>query len=78
MKYQEREEREKCAFLPRGGGRVAIFVLSRFIPGMIYRFFLLNVFAKGDKVNLTMAERNGLKKILGGVAKAYRERKQKQ
>ena len=54
-----------------GGVRVITFYSGRDIP-----VFLLNVFAKGDKVNLTKAERNELNKILGGVAKAYRERKQ--
>ncbi len=53
-----------------GGVRIITFYSGRDIP-----VFLLNVFAKGDKVNLTMAECNELKKVLGGVAKAYRERK---
>ncbi len=52
------------------GVRIITFYYGRDIP-----VFLLNVFAKGDKTNLTKAECNDLKKILGGVAKAYRERK---
>jgi hypothetical protein len=35
--------------------------------------FLLNVFAKGDKVDLTPAERNGLAKTLQSLAAAYRK-----
>ncbi len=53
-----------------GGVRVITFYSGDAIP-----VFLLNVFAKGDKVNLTKAERNTLKKILGSVADAYSNRK---
>ena len=35
--------------------------------------FLLNVFAKGDKANLTPVERNGLAKTLQSLAAAYRK-----
>jgi hypothetical protein len=34
--------------------------------------FLLNVFAKGEKVDLSKAERNELKKILADIADVYR------
>lgn len=34
--------------------------------------FLLNVFAKGDRVDLTQAERNALRKELAGLADDYR------
>jgi hypothetical protein len=34
--------------------------------------FLLNVFAKGDRADLTRAERNALRQILGRLAAAYR------
>ncbi|MCP4373579.1 MAG: type II toxin-antitoxin system RelE/ParE family toxin [Deltaproteobacteria bacterium] len=53
-----------------GGVRIITFYSGRDIP-----VFLLNVFAKGDKTNLTKTECNDLKKILGGIAKAYRGRK---
>jgi hypothetical protein len=33
---------------------------------------LLNVFAKGEKVDLSKAERNELKKILADIADVYR------
>jgi hypothetical protein len=35
--------------------------------------FLLNVFAKGDKVNLSKAERNELKAVLAEIADLYRK-----
>ena len=34
--------------------------------------FLLNVFAKGERANLSKAERNELRKVLGDLAEAYR------
>lgn len=34
--------------------------------------FLLDIYEKGEKVNLTMVEKNELKKILGGIADDYR------
>lgn len=68
----------KVRFAAKGRGKIGGFRIITFYSGNDIPVFLLNLFAKGDKVNLTMAERNGLKKILGGVAKAYRERKQRQ
>ena len=35
--------------------------------------FLLNVFAKGDRVDLSQAERNELRKELAGLADDYRQ-----
>ena len=52
-----------------GGVRVITFYSGQDIP-----VFLLNVFAKGDKINLTQAEKNLLKKVLGQLAAAYRKR----
>ncbi len=34
--------------------------------------FLLNVFAKGERANLSQAERNELRVILGNIAQIYR------
>jgi hypothetical protein len=35
--------------------------------------FLLTAFGKGEKVNLTKAERNQLRKMLRGLVKEYRK-----
>ncbi len=35
--------------------------------------FLLGIFAKGEKINLTKAELNALSKILSGLAEDYKE-----
>ena len=37
------------------------------------RVFLLNVFAKGEKINLSKAERNELKRVLADIADVYRK-----
>ena len=34
---------------------------------------LLNIFAKGDKINMTPAERNELRAILADIVTAYRQ-----
>ena len=39
--------------------------------------FLLNVFAKNEKTDLTAKERNTLKGLLSSLAKAYRARSKK-
>jgi hypothetical protein len=51
----------------RGGYRVITYFAADDIP-----VFLLEVFAKGEKINLSQAERNELRGVLGGVADAYR------
>jgi hypothetical protein len=57
-----------CGKGKSGGYRVITFYAGRDIP-----VFLLNVFAKGDKVDLTRSERNELRKELGGLAEDYRQ-----
>ncbi len=52
----------------RGGCRVITFYAGTDIP-----VFLLTVYAKGDKANLTKAERNELRAILTEIARRYRE-----
>ena len=43
-----------------------------FYAGQDIPVFLLNVFAKGDKVDLSQAERNELRRELAGLAADYR------
>lgn len=50
-----------------GGYRVVSYFAGDDLP-----VFLLDIFAKGEKINLSKAERNELKKILGGIAEDYR------
>jgi len=51
-----------------GGYRVVTFFAAEDVP-----VFLLDVFGKGDKVNLSKAECNALRKILGGLAEEWRK-----
>ena len=53
----------------RGGGRVISFYTGSDIP-----VFLLNVFAKNEKIDLTRKERNELKEALATLARSYRTR----
>lgn len=54
----------------KGGCRVVTFYAGLDIP-----VFLLTAYSKGDKANLTKAERNELRAILTEIACRYRERR---
>lgn len=56
----------------RGGVRVIYYFYNESFP-----LFLLNVFSKNEKANLTQAERNEIKAALPAVLAAYRKRKVK-
>ena len=56
-----------CGKGKSGGYRVITFYAGEDIP-----VFLLNIFAKGEKVNVTKAEQNELRAILAHVVAAYR------
>jgi hypothetical protein len=51
-----------------GGYRVITFYSGKDVP-----VFLLAVYRKGEKANLTKAERNELKGILGDIVREYRK-----
>lgn len=52
----------------RSGYRVVSYFAGEDIP-----VFLLDIFAKGEKINLSQQERNQLRDILGGIADDYRK-----
>ena len=52
----------------RGGYRVVTFYSGDDVP-----VFLLNVFAKGDRIDLTQADRNALREELAGLADDWHE-----
>lgn len=52
----------------RGGARVITFYGGPTIP-----VFLLAIFAKGEKIDLTAAERNELKRLLSELVATYRK-----
>ena len=51
-----------------GGYRVVFYYAGQDVP-----IFLLDVFTKGDRANLSKAEQNELRVILGKMADAYRK-----
>jgi hypothetical protein len=51
----------------RGGYRIITFFAAQNLP-----VFLLDIFAKGEKVNLSKAERNELRGILSNLADEWR------
>ncbi|MBU2960476.1 type II toxin-antitoxin system RelE/ParE family toxin [Citreicella sp. C3M06] len=50
-----------------GGVRVITFYSGEDIP-----VFLLDVFSKGERIDVSQSERNEMKKILGEMAESYR------
>ena len=62
----------KTRFAGRGKGKSGGYRVISFYAGPDVPVFLLNVFAKGDKIDLTKAERNELCVELAGLADDYR------
>ena len=62
----------KIRFAGRGKGRSGGYRVVTFYGGEDIPVFLLNVFAKGERSDLTQAQRNDLRVILGALAEAYR------
>ena len=63
----------KIRFAGRGKGKSGGYRVVTFYTGPDIPVFLLNVFAKGDKINLTKAERNELKAVLSEIVDTYRK-----
>jgi hypothetical protein len=64
----------KVRFAGKGKGKSGGFRVVTFYTGKDIPLFLMSVFAKNEKVNLTAQERNELHDILGELAETYRER----
>ena len=63
----------KLRFAGRGKGKSGGYRVITFYSGVDVPVFLLNVFAKGDRVDLSQADRNELRKALAGLADDYRK-----
>lgn len=63
----------KVRFPGRGSGKSGGYRVITYFGGADIPVFLLNVFAKGDRANLSRAEVNELKVILAMLAAAYRD-----
>jgi hypothetical protein len=65
------EAREKCGSAEKARERVGGYRVITFFTGTDIPVFLLNIFAKNEKTNLTPAERNVLKSVLAGIVSSY-------
>ena len=62
----------KVRFAGRGKGKSGGYRVITFYSGGSLPVFLLTVFGKGTKVDLTRAERNELRRELAGLVEDYR------
>ncbi len=65
----------KLRFAAKGKGKSGGYRVITFYSGADIPVFLLNVFAKNQKVELTQAERNELRSVLSELADSYRKKK---
>ena len=63
----------KFRWAVKGGGKSGGVRVITFYAGPPVPVFLLTAFGKGRKAALTKAERNELRKVLGGLITAYRK-----
>jgi len=64
----------KVRIAGRGKGKSGGYRVVTYYGGEDVPVFLLVLFSKGDRANLSQAERNELRSILGGLAADYRAR----
>lgn len=62
----------KVRFPKLGGGKSGGYRVITFYPGPIIPVFLLSVFAKSEKTNLSQGERNFLKLVMRDLVSAYK------
>jgi hypothetical protein len=63
----------KTRFAGRGKGKSGGYRVISFYAGSDVPVFLLNVFAKGERVDISQAERNQLRSILTSLVEDYRK-----
>ena len=63
----------KVRWQAKGKGKSGGVRAITFHSGPTVPVFLMTVFAKGEKANLSKAERNALRRILGDLVEAYRK-----
>lgn len=64
----------KVRFAAKGKGKSGGVRVITFYSGIEIPVFLLNVFAKNEKIDLSAGERSGLKVLLGELVEEYRKR----
>ena len=62
----------KVRFAGKGKGKSGGYRVITFFSGTDIPVFLLNIFAKNEKTDLTAKERSTLKSVLADMVKAYR------
>ena len=65
----------KVRFAGKGKGKSGGYRVITFYSGDDIPTFLLNVFAKNEKTDLSQAEQNAFRDVLASLARAYRMRK---
>jgi hypothetical protein len=63
----------KIRFAGRGKGKSGGYRIVTFYAGKDIPVFLLSIFSKGEKADLSQAERNEFKQILTSLAETYRK-----
>jgi hypothetical protein len=63
----------KVRWARTGGGKSGGYRVITYFGGTDIPLFLLTVYAKNDRANLTKAERNDMREVLGLIAEAYRK-----
>jgi hypothetical protein len=66
----------KVRFAGKGKGKSGGYRVITFFTGTDIPVFLLNIFAKNEKADLTPKERRVLKIVLGDIVKTYRPRRE--
>ncbi len=64
----------KIRFAGKGKGKSGGYRVITFYSGVDIPIFLLNIFAKNEKTDLSQAERNAFKAVLAELADAYRKK----
>lgn len=64
----------KLRFAARGRGKRGGYRVITFYSGQDIPVFLLDIYAKGERVDLTQQEKNTLRIILGRIVEEYRRR----
>lgn len=64
----------KIRFAARGKGKRGGYRVITFYSGEDIPVFLLDIFAKGEKIDLTEEEKHILKDILGQIVETYRRK----
>ena len=62
----------KVRFAGRGKGKSGGYRVITFYTGPDLPVFLITLFAKGERIDLSQAERNAMRKELAGLAEDYR------